>query len=571
MTNAADAVVETLAQAGVNKVFGVIGTSTMDIADAIGRDPRLEFVSARAEEAAAHMADGYARASGRVGVILAHVGPGALRLMYGVGTAFKDGVPLVLLTGNEVLRATDTQMREGYHVIDVLELYRPITKATLQLREPADAGVSVARALWLAASGRPGPVLLDLPKSSLKQPFDGAPVRAGMLGDQVPPKRLPAPQADLQAAAAAVEAADRPLLFAGGGIHWSGAHEALIELATSRNLPVLTTDGGRGSIPEDHPLSLGIIARQAGDAVARSLLAEADLVLAIGTPFSDVSTFEWSAWSDDATVVQVDISDELAHKGTSPDLFVVADAREFLTGLQAVLDQRDYRCKRDWQDLRTRLTEERDELLRLADDHPANRPVSPWVLIDELAATLPRDAFVSVDSGLHSYFGKKLPIHAPRSYIRSAGFGAMGYSFPAILGALEAADDGRRGVAIVGDGCLSMGLGEFETAARRGSPLTLVVFNDARFASQQGHQHRRFDGRVVGTEFTVTDYVGVARAQGVPGWTATNDEEARQAIRDALALGGPSVIDARIDRDVQPATWIEGSGDQRLAAATATG
>ena len=566
MTNAADAVVATLAAAGVNKVFGVIGTSTMDIADAIGRDPRLEFVSAREEEAAAHMADGYARATGRVGVVLAHVGPGALRQMYGIGTAFKDRVPMVVLTGNEVLRATDSQMREGYHVVDILDLYRPITKATLQLREAGDASVSVARALWLAASGRPGPVLLDLPKSSLKQPFEGRWITTGMLSDQVPPKRIPAAETDLRAAAAALEEATTPVVFAGGGIHWSGAHDALLALAESRNLPVLTTDGGRGSIPEDHALSLGVIARQAGDAVARSLLSEADLVLAIGTPLSDVSTFEWSAWSDEATVIQVDISDDLAHKGDSADLFVVADAREFLTGLEAVLDGREHRCTTSWKDRRAELTQERDELLRLADQHEEDRPVSPWVLIDELTEALPRDAFVSVDSGLHSYFGKKLRIQEPRSYIRSAGFGAMGYSFPGILGALEAAEDGRRGVAIVGDGCLSMGLGEFETAARRGSPITVIVFNDARFASQQGHQQRRFEGRVVGTEFTLTDYAAIARAQGVAGWTVSNDAEARTAIREALALSGPSVIDARIDRDVQPSTWIEGSGDQRLAA-----
>lgn len=563
---AADAIIASLADAGVEKIFGVVGTSTLDLIDAVAREPRLEFVSARAEEAAGHMADGYARASGRVGVVLAHVGPGALRQMYGVGTAWKDSIPMLVLTGNEVLSATENELREGYHVIDVERLYEPITKATLQLREPADATRLVTRALWVATSGRPGPVLLDLPKSSLKQAYEGPDTAAATrVGDRAPAVRIAAHPEAVRAAAAAFEAAERPVVLAGGGVHFSGAHEALAALATSHNLPVLVTDGGRGSMPEDHAQMLGVIARQAGDAVGRGILAEADLILALGTPFSDVSTFEWNAWPAEATLIQVDIATEVAQKGVYADQQVVADIREFLAALAGDLERRGYRQARAWDGLRRTLDEERASYRQAGHDRQRTDLVNPWTLIDELHEALPRDAFVSVDSGMHSFYGKKLRVLEPRTYIRSAGFGAMGYSFPALLGALEA-EPQRRAVAIVGDGCLSMCLGEFETAARRGSRITVVVCNDARFSSQQSHQHRRFDGRVIGTDFTPTDFVAIAAAQGVRGWTATDDASARDALREAMALDGPCVIDARLDPAVQPSTWIEGSGDQRIVA-----
>lgn len=568
MAYAADVIAEALGDAGVDKVFGLIGTSTLDLVDAITRDPRLEFVSARAEEAAAHMADGYARATGRVGVVLCHVGPGALRQLYGVGTAWKDSVPLLALTGNEVLHATDHELREGYHVIDVLALYRPITKATLQLGRPEDARALVGRALWTAGSGRPGPVLLDLPKCTLKQAFDPATATAtGALSDAVPRARSAPRVADVTAAATALLEARRPVVLAGGGVRWAGAHEALLALAHGHNLPVVTTDGGRGAVPEDDPLFLGVVARQAGDHVARSLLAEADVVLALGTPFSDVSTFEWSAWPDSATVVQVDVAAEVAHKGSPADHVVVSDAHEFLVALAAHLERRGHRHETSWADRRGALHRERAAHLVSADETARTEGVNPWVLIEELTAAMPRDAFVSVDSGMHSFYGKRLPVFDAHAYVRSAGFGAMGYSFPALLGAVEG-QPGRRGVAVVGDGCMAMCLGEFETAARRRSPVTVVVCNDSRFASQQSHQHRRFDGRVSGTDFLSTDFVAIAEAQGVPGWLVATDAAARTAVRSALALDGPSVIDARLDPSVQPSAWIEGSGDRRIAAGT---
>ncbi|MPZ53361.1 MAG: hypothetical protein GEU79_11635 [Acidimicrobiia bacterium] len=561
--NAADALVDTLARAGVEKVFGVIGTSTLDIADAINREQGLEFVSAREEEAAAHMADGYARATGRVGVVLAHVGPGALRLMYGVGTAWKDSVPMVVLTGNEVLAATDTEMREGYHVIPVEELYRPITKGTLQLSRPEDARRMVGRAFWLARSGRPGPVLIDLPKSTLKLPFDGPDIPTTSIGDRVPASPVVVSAENLARVADLIKTSSNPVLLAGAGVHWSNAHDALRSVAEQLNLPILTTDGGRGAIPEDHALSLGVIGRQAGDAVARALLEESDVVIALGTPLSDVSTYEWTAWPNDTTLVQVDISPDVGHRGYSPHHLVVADIEKFLVGLGQTFEKLRYRCAHDWQSRRIALDEERRGYLREGDDRAASDLVNPWVIIDELTDSLPRDSFISVDSGMHGFFGKKLRVLEPRTYVRSAGFGAMGYSFPGVLGALES-DPDRHGVAIVGDGCLAMELGEFETAARRGSSITVIVFNDSRFASQQSHQLRRLDGRIIGTDFHVTDFVKIAEAQGVPGWTVTDDDAARKAIREAMVSKGPTVIDARVDPEVRPSTWIEGSGDQRL-------
>lgn len=559
MATVADALVDAFARAGVTTVFGVVGTSTLDVADAIARHGTVDFVSARSEEAAAHMADGYARATGRVGVVLCHVGPGALRQLYGVGTAWKDSVPLVALTGNEVPRMTDTAMREGYHVVDVRALYRPVTKATLRLDDAADPYVVAARALWLATAGRPGPVLVDLPKSALKQECAAAP-DPPMPAAQVPASRPRPGRAELTALADALAGASCPVVYAGGGVHWSAASDALVALAERANLPVLTTDGGRGAVPEDHPLALGVIARQAGDAVARQLLADADVVLAIGTPLSDVSTFEWTGWSPQCRVFQVDVAAEPLRKGVFTTTPVVADARACCVDLTDALRSR---CPQDWRARREQLEVERAGYLDGAGEGDL---VDPWHVLRALRDRLPRGSFVSVDSGMHSYFGKKLPVHASGTYIRSAGFGAMGYSFPALLGAVEGVPD-RRGVAVVGDGCLAMCLGEFETAARRKSPVTVVVFNDGAYASQRSHQRRRFDGRLTGTSFLPTDFAKIADAHGVTGWTVVAPADVDEVIAAALGAEGPNVVDVHVDPDVTPATWVEGSGDARVAGA----
>ncbi|GAA3750237.1 thiamine pyrophosphate-binding protein [Salinactinospora qingdaonensis] len=563
MATAAQTIVETLAAAGVEKVFGVIGTSTMDIADAIGNEPRLEFVSARQEEAAAHMADGYARATGRLGVCLAHVGPGALRQMYGIGGAWKDGVPILALTGNEVRRGTEDTLREGYHVLDVLELHRPITKAAIQLRDPADAASTVNRALWLATSGRPGPVLLDLPKDVIKQELPARPRRVTAASDRVPAVRTPAADDDVAAVADLLAAATKPALFVGAGALWSGATPALAELAEHHNLPVVTTDGGRGALGEDHPLHLGVVARQAGDHSAKRLLASSDLVIVVGAALSDVSTFEWSAWPDTARTVRVDIDPAAGQRGVPADRTVVADAHGFLTALGRRLTERGYRCGQDWSRPRADWEVGRRAYLDRADQPHPGTGVSPWRLVRALERLLPREAVISIDSGLHSFFGKKLRVLEPRTYIRSAGLGAMGYSFPALLGVAEA-DTGSVGVAFVGDGCLAMCLSELETAARRGSHVIVVVCNDATYSSQYNHQRRRFEGRAVGTEFTFTNFAAVARAHGVRSHTVSFDDEVDDALADALREKAPCLLDCRVDREVVPDTWIEGSGDTRV-------
>lgn len=562
MSETANVLVNTLAEAGVRKIFGLVGTSTLDLVDAIGRHPDLDFVSARTEEAAAHMADGYARASGRLGVVVSHVGPGALRQLYGVGTAWKDSVPLLLLTGNEVLRHNDLHMREAYHVVDTLEVYRPVTKAAFQLREAADARSAIARAIWLATSGRPGPVLLDLPKNSIKANFEEQPERPLELNDTLPATRLAPDPTDVARIGQAIREAARPVLMLGGGIHWSGAADAATQLAETYNLPVVTTDGGRGAIAEDHPRCIGVLARQAGDSSARTLLSSADVVLAIGTPFSDVSTFEWTAWSDTADVFQIDISPDIGFKGVRDSHLVNSDALAFLTALDKDLAAHNFGHASSWEETRAEFVAGRAEHLKKSADDASGEGVNPWRLISELDEQLPRSAFFSVDSGMHSFFGKKLRVLEPRTYLRSAGFGAMGYSFPAVLGALESAP-GRRGVAIMGDGCLAMCMSEFETAARRQANITVVVFNDSSFASQLHHQHRRLDGRVLGTRFLPTDFVAIAAAQGVAGVCLTETDQVHDALAQALKNDGPSVIDARINSGIAPPTWIEGSADER--------
>ena len=508
------------------------------------------------------MADGYARASGRLGVMYLSRGPRRTPTAVWRWNRVERQRAVVAANWQRVARHNDLHMREAYHVVDTLEVYRPVTKAALQLREAADARSAVARAVWLATSGRPGPVLLDLPKNSIKASFEEPTQKPLELSDALPATRVVPDPTQVAKIGQAIREAARPVLMLGGGIHWSGAAEAVTHLAETCNLPVVTTDGGRGAIAEDHPLCIGVLARQAGDSSARTLLSSADVVLAIGTPFSDVSTFEWTAWSDATDVFQVDVSPDVGFKGVRGSRLVMSDAYTFLTALEKDLAGDNFRHATSWDANRVEFVEGRAEHLRRSADDAIGEGVNPWRLISELEEQLPRDAFISVDSGMHSFFGKKLRVLEPRSYLRSAGFGAMGYSFPAILGALESAP-GRQGVAIVGDGCLAMCMSEFETAARRHANITVVVFNDSSFASQLHHQHRRLEGRVLGTRFLPTDFVAVAAAQGVTGKCLTETDEVHDALAAALKNDGPSVIDARINSGIAPPTWIEGSADER--------
>lgn len=561
MQNNAAAITKVLEQAGVTHVFGVAGTSILQLIESIGTSPKITFIGARDEVNAVHMADGYARASGTLGVCVVHVGPGALRSAYGLGTAHKDGTPLLLITGNEV---SDSLNPIAYHVIDIQRILGAITKGSFLVRPGDNAATTVTRAIISALSGRPGPVHLDLPKDLSEAPIvadAGAQTRLpwNSRGAATPWSIVRPSREDIEGVLEILRTASLPVFLAGGGVHWSGAAVPLRKIAEDLRIPIVCTDGGRGSIPEDHPLFAGVVGRQAGDRCASDIVGQADVVIAMGVSFSDVSTHEWSVLSPQTRLVRVDIDPERATTGYVPNLPITSDVGAFIKELNDLSMGTGFDWKWDIELLREALDEERDSYL--SEIAGGKEGVDPWRVVSFLSEALPRESLISVDSGLHSFFGKKLRVLRERSYLRSAGFGAMGYSLPALVGATLF--QRVPAVGIMGDGCFVLCMSDLETVARLDVPVLAVVLNDARFGSQFYHQEHKFNSAGIGTQFSPLALSEIARVAGVAGYEILRSEDIADVLGGALASNKPAVVDVKLAPEARPPRWIEGSGDSR--------
>ncbi len=556
----ADAIVNLFVQAKIPYIFGIAGTSILDLMDATVRVEGIEFLEARSEDNVAHMADGYARASGNIAVCTAHVGPGAVKLLYGIAAAYKDGSPMIAITGNEV---TKNLGRDTYHEVDIMSIYSPVTKETLQITKPEEAISKIVRAMVIATSGKPGPVHLDIPKDIAKAEIDiteeNIKKELSFLqgrGISTPLNRPVPDNNSIKSSIKMLKEAKYPLFFTGAGVIRSRAAKELMAFVNKYNLPFVTTDGGRGVCSEKDELFMGVVARQAGDKTARAILKQADLIVGIGLTFSDVSTFEWSAISEETKIIHVDINPGEMCRQYSVELPVIADAREYLKQLDGSFSGEFNTC---WnlKEIKERLTGERESYYSEAARECMG--VNPWLAIKLLNEHLSPETFISVDSGLHSFFGKKTYVQGYNTYIRSAGFGAMGFAIPGLLGALLAVPT-HHAVSIMGDGCFAMVTHELETTKRLNLPITCMIFNNHSFGSQHYHQNKSYDGRIVGTEFNNPDFAEMAKLYGIRSWRIETNEELEEILPEALSVSEPTFLDIQIDPDILPSDWNPGSG-----------
>lgn len=542
----AEIAVKALANAGVRYVFGLVGTTVLDLLDAIYREPGMEFISVRHEQTAASMADGYARATGGLGVCLAHAGPGAANLVLGVAAAYKDSSPLIAITGNE---ATTKLGRDSWHELDHLALFRPITKLVLQARSAEEVAEVMKKALETALRGRPGPVHIDLPMDVSRTEAKGLDLEAALSFSPLTPLQ-PDPRLVEQVAHLLLEAR-RPTLLAGGGLCWAGAWEELRELAERLSIPVVLTHMARGALPEDHPLVVGPVG-SFGIEPANQAVREADLVLAIGSSLSDITTYNWTLLSPGTRIVQVDIDPDRLGRHYPVDVGVVADARAFLRGLNPQV--RDLLSSGAGQSLA--LTSSRIEELRgiaaiereAFFREPADRqmPILPQGVIRELEGLLPEDAIVAVGAGMHTLFGSRVTVHRPRSYLSSVGLGAMGFAFPAAMGALLA-QPGRPAVALVGDGDFGMVLQDLETAVRCRIPIKVIIFNNGAYGALKLMQRAAFAQRYIGVDFANPDFARLAELFGAQGRKVEEPGDLRPALELLLRSDGPAVLDVVVD------------------------
>ncbi len=536
-TKASQAAISELANNGVRHIFGLPGTAVMDMLDGLyGRDD-LRFVTVRHEQVAVSMADGYARVTGRQGVCLTTGGPGAANSIIGMTTAYKDSSPVVLLTGNIPPALWG---RNTHNEWDQLTMLRPVTKWQAQARRPEDVPGLVGQGLTAAVSGRPGPVHIDLPLNLQDVEVKYAehpPVKAGR-------NRLAPSHEEVSRAYGLILESERPVIFAGGGVVASGASSALREFAEALNIPVITTLTSRGCIPDDHPLCFGLAHGQSLKSCNKAV-GESDLIIGLGTRFNDLATSSWTIISADARIIQVDIDPTEIGRNYPVSLGINADVGKFLTEMMRI-QSIDPRTSAKWREIVQKVKKEIDEEReKFFSEKSDEKPIEPQRLVKIIMDTIKRDSIVAVGSGRHSHYGSNIMRYEPRTFLKSVSFGAMGFTFPAAMGAKVACPE-KQVLALCGDSDFMMVVQDLETAVREEIGVVAVIFNDCSYSAQKSLQKRKYGKRYIGTDVSNPDFVKLAESFGAVGARVDDEKDVAPALEKLLSSGTPSVLEAVI-------------------------
>lgn len=547
----ADALLESLERQGVKEVFGILGGAILPVYDALCHHPKIRHILARHEQGAAHAADGYARASGRAGVCFATSGPGATNLVTGIANAHMDSSPVVALTGQvPTIGVNSTYMigRDAFQEADIIGITTPITKYNFQLRAVAEIPDVVNNAFYIATTGRPGPVLIDFPKNIQAE------VAEVEFTDRIDirsynPTTNPHPL-QIRKAAELLAEAERPVILAGGGVTSAGANDELLTIAELLLAPVATTFMGKGSFPEIHPLSLGTIGMH-GNPLANKVLLEADVMLAVGTRFSDRATGNTDTFCPETKKIHVDIDAAEIGKNIDVDIPIVANAKKALSAIyERLIKQVRKKTESSWQ---KRVREVRSQLNPPEETEP--KELKPKTLIQTLRRLLPESAIVTTEVGQNQMWSALyFKALKPRTFISSGGLGTMGFGFPAALGAKVACPE-RHVVDIAGDGSFIMTEQELACSVTEDIPVTVIVLNNGVLGMVAQWQRMFYKKRYMATKLgTSPDMVKLAEAYGAQGFRARSISEFQKAVCEALKSKVTTVIDVPIgsEEDVVP-------------------
>lgn len=546
----AKALIESLERQNVEVIFGILGGALLPIYDHFYKS-KIRHILCRHEQGAAHAADGYARASGKAGVCMATSGPGATNLVTGITNAYMDSSPVIALTGQVPTTGANTSYmigRDAFQEADIIGITTPITKHNFQLREAAEIPKTVKTAFYIAITGRPGPVLIDVPKNVQTEVAEidfsnGIQIRG------YKPTSNPHPL-QIRKAAELLAEAERPVILAGGGVITSNASPELLQVAELLMAPVATTFMGKGSFPEIHPLSLGSIGMH-GNPVANKLLCEADVLLAVGTRFSDRSTGNLDSFCPPTKKIHIDIDTAEIGKNIDVDIPIVADATKALKALHERLAKQ---LKKKGNSAWTKRVKEAKEQLN-PPSKGASKDLKPKALLQELRKLLPENAIVTTEVGQNQMWAA-LYFNAlkPRTFISSGGLGTMGFGFPASLGAKVACPE-RPVVDIAGDGSFRMTEQELATSVTEDIPVIVIVLNNSVLGMVAQWQRMFFKGRYSAVKLgSVPDFVKLAEAYGAQGLRTGSIAEFSKAVKKALKSNVTTVIDVPIslEEDVVP-------------------
>lgn len=517
---------------GVECVFGYPGGAVLYIYDAMHGFDDFHHILTRHEQGAIHAADGYARASGQVGVCIATSGPGATNLVTGIATAYMDSVPLVVITGNVVQSAMGT---DAFQEADIVGITMPITKHSYLVRNAEDLPRIIHEAFHIANTGRKGPVLIDIPKdvSAAKTLFKPANGEVSMRGynPTVSPKKQ---QVDKMLKA--IEEAERPVILAGGGVVYSGAHEELFEFATKTGIPVVTTLLGLGGFPSGNDLWVGMPGMH-GAYASNKAIQNADLLINIGARFDDRVTMKLDGFAPQAKIVHIDIDPAEIGKNVPTDIPIVGDVKTVLEAANAEVKPASKAAA--W---REQVTAWKTEFPLTYVD--SNTELKPQWVIEMLHETTNGDAIVTTDVGQHQMWAAQYyKFNKPRSFVTSGGLGTMGFGFPSAIGAQMANPD-RVVVSINGDGGMQMCAQELAICSINNIPVKVAIINNQVLGMVRQWQEIIYDNRYSHIDLAGSpDFVKLAEAYGVKGFRATNKEEAREAWEAALRHPGPAVVE----------------------------
>lgn len=546
-------VVDLLRSFGVTHVYGVVGGQTLAITDALIDEPSIEFIHTRHEGAAAVMADAHGRLTGRPAACIATTGPGATNLLTGVGGAFRDSSPAFILTCNnngENIHKDDAQNA------DHVELFKPLTKYSRLIAHASSLKQAMEEAYTVAMTGNPGPVHLDFARDTI----EGFVVDPPVIPEVHPVRswvtqRPSANEQSLNAAAARIAQARRPVIWVGNGVNRSNGGESVISLAEALNAPVVTTFNGIGAVPTTHPLVFGCVSRM-GTSLSTRVLDEADLVIAIGNSLNAVSTTRWKRTLPE--VIQVDIDPTMIGRYYSDvTTGIVADATSFTQGvLAAVAGSAEPLAEERtaWIEELQRAESEWWTSTAPSEASAGKNGLSPADVVRALRDVSPDDTLLIPDAGNPGVWSFLWEIRQIGSYIKPVGFGNMGFALPSAIAA-AALDPDRPILALIGDGSLGMSLGEIETLARVGGKVCIVVLNDSSYGNIRQEQILHFNGRTTGVDFGYVNFGDVANAMGVDGEVISDLDQLCARVRDVFAGNRPAIIDVPIDRDANAWTY----------------
>ena len=544
---AGEAVIELLRQEGVSHIFGIVGSSFLDILDPLYDRDDIRFVGVRHEQGAALMADGFSRIAGAPSVCLATNGPGVLNLTYGIGSAYVAHSPVVVLAPSA---SRSHQYRNSTQEFDQVALFKPITKAAFPINRIDRLPDALRHAFRVATSGKMGPVLLDIPRDLLP----GAEIDLDLLPPDAYRPGQTRSRGDLrlvQRAAEALLAAERPVLLAGGGVQWSNAGGAVCRLAELLGAAIVTSYGRADAVPSDHPNFLGHLGRL-GSAEGIEAVREADTILAVGTRLSQSTTFyDHRFIPPDAKIIQIEIDPEEIGRNYPVTVGIEGDAAAVVEGLLEQVREREPRPNPAWVAEIEAWAARRAERLR-GEERLTGQPMKPQRVYAELRKVMPKDAIIALDAGLAPNFGQdRLNFYEPRSLMTSLDLGGLGFSFPAALGAQFAAP-GRPVVNFNGDGGFLFNAQEFATAVEYNLPVVSLVMNNGSWGSEKAYQRFAFNERYVGADTTNPRFDKFAELFGGAGFYVERPEEVGEALQQALQAGKPSIIEIPIDPDELP-------------------